>query len=123
MKTMMLSVTKVKLDLISDVEMYLFLEKGMRGGVSYFSKRYRKGNNKYLRSYEPKKPTKYITYLDKNNLYYNAMPKSLRTYGFKWLDPAKFNVLKYDDGSFRGSVLEVDLKHTKELHELHSHYQ
>ena len=73
----MLSVTKVKLDLISDVEMYLFLEKGMRGGVSYFSKRYRKGNNKYLRSYEPKKPTKYITYLDKNNLYYNAMPKSL----------------------------------------------
>ena len=50
MKTMMLSATKVKLDLISDVEMYLFLEKGMRGGVSYFSKRYRKGNNKYLTS-------------------------------------------------------------------------
>ena len=51
------------------------------------------------------------------------MLKSLRTYGFKWRGPAKFNVLKYDDGSFRGSVLEVDLKDTKELHELDSHYQ
>ena len=42
--------------------MYLFFEKGMGGGVSYFSKRYSKANNKYLTYYDLKKPTKYITY-------------------------------------------------------------
>ena len=51
----------------------------MRGGVSYISKRYSKANNKYLTSYDPKKPTKHITYLDKNNLYGYAMLKSLPT--------------------------------------------
>ena len=48
----------------------------MRGGVSYISKRYSKANNKYLTSYDPKKPSKYITYLDKNNLYGYAVLKS-----------------------------------------------
>ena len=55
--------------------MYLFFEKGMRGGVSFISKRYSKANNKYLTSYYFKKPPKYITYLDKNNFYGNAMSK------------------------------------------------
>ena len=49
----MLSMTKVKLDLISDVAMYLLLENSIRGGVSYISKRYSK-TNKYLTSYDPK---------------------------------------------------------------------
>ena len=49
----MLSITKVELDLISDVDMYLFFEKVMRGGVSYISEWYSKANNKYLLSYDP----------------------------------------------------------------------
>ena len=65
----MLSMAKVELNVISDVDMYLFFGTGMGGGVSYFSKRYSKVSNKYLTSYDPKKPTKYITYLDKNNLF------------------------------------------------------
>lgn len=63
----MLSMTKVELDLISCVEMYLLFIKRMRGGVFYVSKRYGKANNKYLRSYDSKKPMNYIIHLDKNN--------------------------------------------------------
>ena len=54
--------TEIELDLISNIEIYLFFEKDMRGGVSYISKRYSKANNKYLISYDPKKPTKHIIY-------------------------------------------------------------
>ena len=50
----MLNMTKVELELIADLDMYLFFEEGMRGGVLYISKRYSKANNKYLKSYDPK---------------------------------------------------------------------
>ena len=52
---------KFELELVSDADMYLFFEKGMRGGVSYISKRYSKANKKYLKSYDPKQePKQYI---------------------------------------------------------------
>ena len=85
----------------------------MRSGVSCISKRYSKANNKYLTFYDPKRPTKYITYLDKNNLYGYAMSKSLPTGGFKLLDPAKFNLDKYDNDNLRGCVLKIDLEYPK----------
>ena len=50
----MLDMTKVELELIADPDIYIFFEKGMRGGVLYISNRYSKANNKYLKSYEPK---------------------------------------------------------------------
>ena len=83
-------VTKVDLEFISEADIYLFLEKGMRGGVSYNSKRYRQANNKYLKSYDPKQESKHIIYLDANNLYDYAMSKFLPTSGFRWIDPKKF---------------------------------
>ena len=55
--------TKVKLKLISDPDMYIFFETGMRGGVFYISNRYSKANNKYLKSYDPKQESKYVIYL------------------------------------------------------------
>ena len=116
----MLSATKVELDLISDVDMYSFFEKRLRGGVSYNSKRYSKANNKYLTYYDPKKPTKYITYVVKNNLYAFAISKHLPMGGFKWLDPAKCNLDKYDNDSLRGCLLEVDLEYPKGLQKLYN---
>ena len=63
----MLKMTEIELELISEIDMYLFVEKGMRGGVSYIAKRYSKANNKYTKFYDDTKPSKYITYLDASN--------------------------------------------------------
>ena len=49
--------------------MYLFIEKGLRRRICYIGKRYCEANNKYLKDYDPTKPSKYISYLDVNNLY------------------------------------------------------
>ena len=65
----MLKMTGVKLEKISDIDKYLFIEKGLRGGISYIAKRYSEANNKYMKDYDPKKPSQFITYLDMNNLY------------------------------------------------------
>ena len=69
----MLNMTKVKLKLLPDPDMYIFFEKCMRGGVSHVSNRYSKANNKHLKSYDPKQESKHIIYLDENNLYGYAM--------------------------------------------------
>ena len=87
----MLNMTKVELELISDANMYFFFEKGMRGGVSYISKRYSKANSTYLKSYEPKQESKHIIFLDANNFYSYVMFKLLPTINFKWIDPKNFD--------------------------------
>ena len=66
----MLKMTYVKLEKISDIDKYLFIEKGLRGGgISYIAKRYAKANNKYMNDYDPKKLSTFVSYLDMNNLY------------------------------------------------------
>ena len=65
----MFKMTSVKLEKISVIDPYLFIEKGSRGGVSYIDKRYAKANNKYITDYDSNKPSAFITYLNKNNLY------------------------------------------------------
>ena len=57
--------------------MHLFIEKRMRGGIFYIAKRYSKANNKYMESYDSSKESKYITYLNANNLYGWAMSQYL----------------------------------------------
>ena len=69
----MLKISEIELDLISDIEMHLFIEKGMRDGISYIAKRHSKANNKYMKCYDSSKESKYITYLDVNILYGWAM--------------------------------------------------
>ena len=65
----MLKMTNIKLEKISDIGKYLFIEKGLRGGISHIAKRYAEVNNKYLNGYDPKKPSTFISYFDMNNLY------------------------------------------------------
>ena len=111
----MLNMTKVKLELISDPDMYIFFEKGMRSGVSYISNRYSKANKKYLKSYDPKQKSKHIIYLDTNNLNGYSMSKFLPISGFKWIDPEKFDLNKYTSNNSKGFVLEFDLEYPEEL--------
>ena len=121
----MLKMTDIKLELITDIDMYQFIEKGMRGGISYIANRYGKANNKYMKNYDEKAPSKYIMYLDANNLYGWAMSQYLPTDGFKWLSPKqieKINLGKYTDDSKKGLILEVDFEYPQELHDLHNDY-
>ena len=83
----MLKMTNIKLELITDPDMHIFFENRTRGGISYISNRYIKAKKKYLKSYDPKQESKHITYLDENNLYGYAMSKFLPTGGFRWIDP------------------------------------
>ena len=121
----MLKMTNIQLELMTDIDMFQFIEKGMRGGISYIANRYGKANNKYMREYDEKAPSKYIMYLDANNLYGWAMSQYLPTGGFKWLTEKqinKINLAQYNEDSNKGLILEVDLEYPKELHDLHNDY-
>jgi hypothetical protein len=74
----LLKMTKIKLDVISDYDMYLMIESGIRGGMSMISRRHSKANNKYMKDYDSSKDSKYIMYLDANNLYGCSMFENLR---------------------------------------------
>ena len=111
------------LEKISDIDKYLFIEKRLRGGISYIAKRYPKVNNKYMNDYDPKKPSTFISYLDINDLYGWAMSEYLPYGGFKWLKNVdEFDVMSVSEKSPIGYFLEVDLKYPDELHELHNDY-
>ena len=115
--------TGVKLEKISDIDKYLFIEKGLRGGISYIAKRYAKANDKYMNDYDPKKPSTFISYLDMNNLYGWAISEYLPYEGFEWLKNVdEFDVMSISDKSPIGYFPEVDLRYTDELHELHNDY-
>ena len=90
----MLNMTKIKLELISYREMYIFFGKGMRGGVSYISNINGKANNISFESYNSKQESN-IIYLDANNFYGYAMSKVLSTSALKWIDPKEFDLNKY----------------------------
>ena len=121
----MLKMTNIKLELMTDIDMFQFIEKGLRGGISYIANRYSKANNKYMKKYDEKAPSKYIMYLDANNLYGWAMSQYLPTGRFRWMTQKqidKIDLAKYKEDSDKGIILEVDLKYPKELHDLHNDY-
>ena len=110
----MLKMTGVKLEKISDIDKYLFIEKGLRGGIFYIAKWYAKGNNKYINDYDPEKQSTFISYLDMNNLY-----------GWQWVSMRgliEFDVMSISEKKLIGCFLEVDLKYPDKLHKLHNDY-
>ena len=95
----------------------------MRGGVSYVANRYGKANNKYMKEHDEKAPSKYIMYLDANNLYGWAMSQYLPTGNFKWMtdkEISKIDLGKYKADSKKGLILEVDLEYPQELHDMNN---
>ena len=121
----MLKMTNIKLELMTDIDMFQFIEKGMHGGVSYIANRYGKANNKYMKEYDEKAPSKYIMYLDANNLYGWAMSQYLPTGNFKWMSDREIKQIdlgKYKADGEKGLILEVDLEYPQELYDLHNDY-
>ena len=119
----MLKMTGIKLEKISDIDQYLLIEKGTRGGFSYIAKRYAKANNKYMSDYESNKQSIFITYFDKNNLYGWAMSEYLPYGELEWLKNVdQSDLMSIDKKSDVGYILEVDLKYPNKLHKLHNDY-
>ena len=119
--------TNIELELLTDYDMLLMVEKGIRGGICHSIQRYAKANNKYMKSYNKDEESSYIQYLDTNNLYGWAMSKKLPTNGFKWLDTSgtsnKINeefIKNYNENDNKGYILKMDVKYPKRLYELHS---
>ena len=120
-----LKITDIDLELLSDEDMLLLFEKGIRGGISIISNRYGKANNKYMRKgFNKNKPSKYLMYLDANNLYGCAMSKKLPTHGFKWLTGGEMEKIYENRHNLNKMpcILEVDLEYPENLHDRHNDY-
>ena len=113
-----LKITKVPFELLSDPDMLLMIESGIRGGIAIISHRHAKANNEYMGTeFDPAEESKFISHLDANNRYGWAMSKQLPTSGFKWMTDNEL-----DDWKHLSCFLEVDLEYPEDLHSLHNDY-
>ena len=115
-----------KIEVFNDEQsdMYLFVEKMIRGGISMICHRYSKANNKYLDNYDKNELQKYILYLDANNLYGYAMTQYLPVGDYKWNTEHwdENEILNLKDDDERGYIFEVDLSYPAEIHDKHQYY-
>ena len=129
--------TNIEFELLTDYDMLLMVEEGIRGGICHSIHRYAKANNKYMKNYNNNEELSYIQYLDANNLYGWVMSKKLPVNGFKWIDnnetaePSSLErsakhvineefIKNYNENDNKGYILEVDVKYPKRSHKLHS---
>ena len=114
--------TGVELELLTDNDMLLMIEEGIRGGMCHAIHRFAKAHNKYMKNYDEKEESSYIEYLDANNLYGWAMSQKLPVSDFKWKkNMSKFTkefLKNYGEDSDKGYILEVDVEYPKKLHDL-----
>lgn len=120
-----LKYTGVTLELLTDIDMILLVEKGIRGGISTAIKHHAKANNPSVQGYDPSKPTSYIAYLDVNNLYGYALKQPMPYKNFKWVEEDKLQevLTRVRAGSSdKGYIFEVDLCYPAYLHDAHNDY-
>ena len=121
----LLKKTGVELELLTDYDQHLFIEKGLRGGISMASKRHARANNPLVEGYDQGQPSSHILYLDANNLYGWAMSQYLPTGSFRWVDDGQQlakTIAEQPADSPEGYILEVDLEYPEELHDAHNSY-
>ena len=117
--------TGVELELLTDYNQHLFIERGMRGGTSMVSKRHAKANNPLVDGYDPEKPSSHILYLDANNLYGWAMSQPLPTGAFRWEEDCEQlakTIVDHPADDPEGFIVEVELEYPEDLHNAHNAY-
>ncbi|XP_040065173.1 uncharacterized protein LOC120839035 [Ixodes scapularis] len=117
--------TKVKLELLTDVDAYLFIESGLRGGIVQCAIRHARANVPTSDSFDPNKDASQMFDLDVNGLYASTMRQPLPYGNFRWLDREEINALQFaqvSDDSPTGYILEVDLDYPEELHDSHADF-
>ena len=113
--------TGIKLELLTDLDMLLMFERGIRGGITQEVCKYASANNKYMGDrFDPKSESSYLQYLDTNNWYGWAMSQPLPTGGFKWVDVNPNEISELATRTDKGYVLEVDVSYPKDLHDSHN---
>ena len=126
-----LKTTGQHLELLTDYDMLMMFERGIRGGITHISKRYAEANNKYMKDYNPDVESSFIQYLDANNLYGWAMSQHLPTHGFKWMKNLTkeklYEILDKINHSMsnpykKGFIFEVDLEYPEYLWKSHNDY-
>ena len=114
--------TEVKLDLLTDIDMLLMVEKGIRGGICHSIYQYAKANNKYMKDYDKNNEVSNLKYLDVNNLYSWAMLQKFPVNSFEWIEyTSQFNedFIKNHNQENDGYFFEVDVQYPEKLHDLH----
>ena len=116
--------TVIELDLLTDINMLLMVEKSIRGGIFNAVNHYTKANKKCMEDFEKTKEWQYLQYWDVNNLYGSTMSQTFPAFNFEWVeDTSQFNAVfikNYDEKSGVTYILEVDVQYPKKLHKLHS---
>jgi len=117
----MLKHTHVRFELLTDIDIIMFIKRGIRDGFNQCFSRYAQANNKYMRSFDPSKPSSHLMYYDVNNLYGWAIYQSLPYAEFQWFEDAvNFDVSAIAPDSFTGYIFEVDLEYPQHLHNRHT---
>ena len=110
-------VHRIWLELLTDLDMLLMFEQGIRGGITQAVRKYASANNKYIGyRFKPNKDTTYLQYLGANNLYGWAMSQPLPTGGFKWVNVNHNEISELATQTDKDYLLEVDVSYPKELH-------
>ena len=119
-----LNKTDVKLELLTEIDMLLMVEKGIRGGKWHAIHKYAKANSKYMKDYNKDEKESFLQYNDANNIYGFTMSEPLPVDGFEWMeDLSKIDedfIKNYDENCDKGYIIEVDVEYPKNLHDWHS---
>ena len=115
--------TKVELELLTNIDMLLMIENGIRGGICQAIHMYAKANNKYMKNYNEDTISSYLAHLDASNLYGWTMSQKLPVNGFKWVKTLsqfdKSFIRNYDENSNIGYFFEIDIHYPKKIFNFH----
>lgn len=113
----MLKKTNARIELISDINQLLMVEKGVRGGMAVLNKRYACANNPYLEDYDFTQPNSYLLYIDFNNLYGFCLKQKIPVSDFKYENPDQVNWMNQPIDADKGYILEVDVSFPENTHD------